>query len=465
MRLRLCEHRAVSIEPPVSSSPPAALGLLETWLLPLLAGALFAWASRDWLSLVHLTGPVTASDFHDYCLGVLSLRDGDPALWPPRRSRLAAALAFPWEGVASSLPRSAFLATVLVGGALFAWAREVGGRWAGPAAVLVALALAPLTVLPRMWSFYPTLTATFVVTATLTAAALRRGGVWLLAGGVGVAACLLVDVRGVFWAVPLGLLLLAAGVLRRQYLLTVGVVVVVALSFPVGRVVYSARALSLESQVNVRDLVVQHGGEDPGVLPLENQTGFVWGQAPPSTWPATARHLAAQRRQSPAVPSNWRLQPPRYRALVLWQTGLGAALTALAAVVLAARQRWQQAAALLPIAPFWLGLYGALQALDLQVRFLSQTFPALAVGAGALLGALLSGRPRTALGVLAVLALLVTGWVPSPVGPDADWRRRWPVRTAKLEEVRGHQSGSRPSTEPHVQRCAASAGSLLDIAL
>ena len=451
--------------PPAPRTSSALLVLLERWLLPVLAGGIFAWASRDWLSLVHLTGPVTASDFHDYCLGVLSLRDGDPALWPPRRSRLAAVLAVPWEGVASSLSRSALLASVLVGGGLFAWAREVGGRWAGPAAVGVALALAPLTVLPRMWSFYPTLTATFVVSAALVAAAVRRGGAWLLPGALGVAACLLVDVRGVFWAAPLGLLLLLTGLLRRQILWTAGAVVVVALSFPVGRAVYPDRAVSLESQVNLRDLVVQHGGADPGRLPLESQAGFVWGQASPSTWPATARHLAAQLRQSPAVPSNWRLQPPRYRSLVLWQTGLGAGLTALAVVVLLARRRYAQAAALLTSTPFWLGLYGTLQALDLQVRFLSQTFPALAVGVGALLGAVLSGRPRTALCALTLLALLVAGWVPSPLGPDADWRRRWPVRTAKLEEVRGHQSGARPSREPHVQRCAASAGSLLDIAL
>lgn len=432
--------------------------------MPVLAGLLFAWISRDWLSLIHLTGPVTASDFHDYCLGVLSLREGEAALWPPRRSRFAALLAVPFEGVASSLARSALLAAVLVGTGLFAWAREIGGRWAGPAAVLVALALAPMTVLPRMWSFYPTLTATFVLTAALVARAVRRGGPWLVLGAVGISACLLVDVRGVFWAVPFGLLLVLAGGLRRQLGWTVGAALVVALSYPVGGVVYPPRAVPLETQVNVRDLVVQHGGADPGVLPLTNGAGFVWGQTPMRSMPETARHLLGQLKQAPEVPSNWRLQPPRYREIVLWQTRLGAGLTGLAGVVLWARRRRLQAAALLTTGPFWLGLYGALEALDLQVRFLSQTFPVLAVGAGALLGAVLAGRPRAALGVLGGLALLVSGVVPSPLGPEADWRRRWPVRTAKLEEVRVHQAGTRLSGEVHIQRCAASAESLVDVA-
>ena len=446
--------------PPAPRTSSALLVLLERWLLPVLAGGIFAWASRDWLSLVHLTGPVTASDFHDYCLGVLSLRDGDPALWPPRRSRLAAVLAVPWEGVASSLSRSALLASVLVGGGLFAWAREVGGRWAGPAAVGVALALAPLTVLPRMWSFYPTLTATFVVSAALVAAAVRRGGAWLLPGALGVAACLLVDVRGVFWAAPLGLLLLLAGLLRRQILWTAGAVVVVALGFPVGRAVSGPRRV-----LGPRSLPPwSHGERTPAGFLWKARLASCGGRPRPApglrlrvTWqPSCARARLCRPTGGSSLPATGRWcsgrpdsgpASPHSRSWSCWPA--------------AGMRRLRPFS---PALPFGWACMAPSRPWTCRSVSLSD-LPGAGSGCGALLGAVLSGRPRTALCALTLLALLVAGWVPSPLGPDADWRRRWPVRTAKLEEVRGHQSGARPSREPHVQRCAASAGSLLDIAL
>ncbi len=427
--------------------------LLPELLLMGLSGVLVVALSSGWLIGFHqVGGPLTGSDFTEYCQSTGALRDGRLHLFSPSRSKLAAwpaAYLARGLGVIDGHAVAALIFTGVVGAGIYTWGRALRGRLAGLVAAIAYGAVGPLVLLPRTLSFYPETVAAFVWSAAGAAAAMRwRSGPALLLGGVGTALALSADVRGLFWALPaLGLSLLAACVppdwrrprawLRLPLRLAL-VLGPVALSYPLaGARLFRPDAPTLEAQV----AGFQADRQRALGLPVDRRPipeGYLWGQSDPLAIPETLGELVAMRAR---IPDAVRRFPEtvfgRYAHIEPWYGLIGGAL-ALAALGLA-RRPWRLAA-LAGMLPFFVVLRNAADFL-VYLRYLQApmaAFPViLALAAVALGFAPLPGIDRTrdapgrwrwadwarpALGLLAA-ALVVLGVLPSALSPVASWRR------------------------------------------
>lgn len=449
--------------------------------MPWAMGGLFLWSAFR-LSAFHVHPAFFSSDFLDYCLAMATLEDPALELWPDRRSRAAALLSWPFlgRGVVPGLYMGTQLALVLTGAGIYQWARSLAGPLAGVVAVLLGVAMGPNMGALRMLSFYPTLTATMVFAGLMVAMAWTRARPQDFLGlGLSVGACLLVDVRGALWAVPALLSGLAAvgfsdirwGARRwGRPLALVLLLLPVALSWPVAELAYPEHAVTLEGQLDVSNLTnTPEFGEDL-------MSGFVWGSSPPSEWLDSARTLLTERDKALAlIPDNARLQPPGARNAHVLPWRWPALLALVSGGVFLVRRPRVLAGLTLSLLPFGVALYGALNGLDLQLRFLSHIAPALAVllGVGLALPAQFladawvcrdprRGRAVRATQVLGVglLALAVYGLLPSPLAPDAAWRQRWSPGVAQLRAAIEVRAGSlTPDNEvERTQACAQSLG-------
>lgn len=243
-------------------------------------------------------GMLVASDYTRYCQDVGALRAETidryvainsvlPGLLPGLLARRA--------GVLDALLYTSMIATFAAAAGLYLWGRALGGRLAGALSALFFAAVAPLTVMVRSPTFYPEMTAVFIGTMACTALALRyRHPLALLLAGVGVALSLLVDLRGLLWAIPvLGLSLLAclprerrslprgAGAsLLRLLLLTAPVLA----SYPLGERAYLPDTTPLERQTEISfdDHARLLGLPEGSTLQTPRHRmddGFVWGRS------------------------------------------------------------------------------------------------------------------------------------------------------------------------------------------
>lgn len=408
------------------------------WLIGLSCGLSLLLLSENWLADGYLSGsPFSNADFPDYCLGLISLQDTDPTVWPLKRSRLAAlpaALASSELGVLGSLRFTARLSTALVGLGIYGWARSLGGRNAGVAAVGVALLLAPICLLPRLLSFYPFMTAILVLGAWLASVGLasseRKG---LLAVGIACAAVLCIDARGLVWAAPWGL----AGVLLAmrpsngpQQLLLLFLPLI--LSIPVARWAYPENAMSLEVQMDARPLFYK---ADPSMSehapPYDSGGNFVWGYSPPTDWLTTARFILEQSQLDPPPdfpPADSRFTVDnRVKPLIPFWIATG-----VIAVFILRKQPRKLLAAVVSIAPFALAFRAQLDLAEIFLRFQAQLLPGLCVLAGICVGGGVDRIPLPqkfrrlqAPSIVLALLLLVSGVVSTPLSRHANWRRPW----------------------------------------
>ncbi|MEE2750226.1 MAG: hypothetical protein VX519_02250 [Myxococcota bacterium] len=410
---------------------------LTDWVLAVGSGCLLLVASETWLADRYMSGPSTSADFQDYCWGILSSLESDSELWPAKRSRFAALpalfLAEPL-GILGALRRAAQLATVLVGFGLFGWARLLAGRTAGLSAIGIALALAPMCLLPKMLSFYPFMTAVLVLGGLMTTRGLLssspKGLLWV---GTACALALCVDVRGLVWAVPWGLAgIWRASTSQKPKLALTCLLIPIVLSAPIGRWAYPEHALSLESQMDARPLFYKAGSTDPTHAPPYEYGGeFVWGRSTPLEWPATVAFVTQQANLEPPAdfpPKNTRfIVDNRVRPLIpIW---IGSALFALIAL---GRPRGPALALVASVAPFALAFRGQLELAEIFLRFQAQLLPGLCILLGVCIGATLERLPlpkrlswAQAPAVLILLMLLVSGVGSTPLSQHANWRRPW----------------------------------------
>ena len=359
--------RAPASEEPWSTRVDVPLALAAGLASALLAGLwLTRFSFRDY--------PLTASDFEQYCQGVDLLRRGESAGWPAQRSVFAGVLAG-WLagplGVMDALVVNAFASMALAGATSYLWARSVGGRLAGVCAALGLGAVAPVAALTRTVTFYPTTVAGLLLASAGATAAMRwRTAPALAVAGTGAGVALLVDARGLVWALPAVGIALVAAILgpsstsrgRALPLRLLALATPLALSWAAGPWAYPEGAVTLENQVAIwaQDALRLSGTE--GRVP-RTPAGFIWGRSDPRDIPGTLLWLAALPGRLPAVlASNADVERLRHTTVGPWMAPL--AVSAMLVVAVHARRRPLAVLALAGTAlPFLIALRGATEVL------------------------------------------------------------------------------------------------------
>ena len=437
------------------------------WLdvaLVVCAGVSAAVLADRWFGGFHLGGAWTSSDFQDYCAGVWSLWNDLPEAFPVKRARLAGMLAAGSgaSDVLAALQRGAWLGALGVWAGLALWARALGGRWAVPLALLLGLAVSPLVLTSRMYTFYPAMNAVLVVGSALVATAVVRPRIATLAGaGVAVGLALSVDVRGVLWALPWGVGALGAAAWSgpRRSARLAAVLVPVGVSLALGAWSFPTDALSLEQQLDVRPLAEFRSGGEEARSAWSYSSRFVWGQTPPWALLGTVAFLLGNQRAAPSALGDLADFAPIVSAQLdpwLWPLAVG-----LVGVGIVARRRPRVLVGLwVTAAPFLLALYAARTSVELQLRFLSQALVVVPLVVGVAVGVGLDGlgRWRGWVGGLAVvaLALAVFGAVPGPLSPAAEWRRTWPPNS--LDYMRTTHHNAYTHLRPEFRTCRTALG-------
>jgi len=384
------------------------------------------------------------ADMVDYCNAILHLGGEADVAWSLKRSRLTGVLATALassEGIMSGLRGSSIVATGLIGSGLYLWGRAASGRTAGLIAVAAALAFSPLVLLPRILTFYPMVSAFFVLGAVgVTAGIVRRSPRALGLAGAGIGLALLADVRGLVWAVPWmagALLAVWRSTDRKRALLWLMAPLV--LSFGLARWSFPAGAVSFEKQLDVRPLFLIYGSDDAAHQPPHDTGGdFVWGRSGPWRLPQTGWFVMQQLQLK--APPNF---PPDVSQFVsddhlspMVPVWIGAGLLALGACIRRPRTALAVAAT---AAPFAIAFHGQMGMAEIRVRFLCQAMPGLAMLVGVGLGEVVDMLPGPMKGdkqhshpvralIAGGLVLAVTmGEISTKASPWARWRRPWPI--------------------------------------
>ncbi len=417
-----------------------------------------------WFGAFHLGGPWTSADFQDYCAGVYSLMTGGED-FPVKRARLAGVLAA-WSGasdVVRALQRGAWLGAAGVFVGLAAWARTLGGRWAVPFAMAMALAVSPIVLTSRMYTFYPAMNAVFVLGSAAVCVAMVRPRLGsMLGAGIAVGLALSVDVRGLLWAGPwgLGLVLALLGRRARRWSLWAALVVPVLLSYGLGAWSFPADALSLEQQLDVRPLAEYRAGGEEARSAWRYASRFVWGESAPWAALGTLAFLWRNQRAAPeALGELADFTPIIESQLDPWLGPLCVGLCA--SVVGLRRQGWKGLALGVTVLPFGLALWAARSSVELQLRFLSQALVVVPLAVGVALGVWRPcWRHRLAglawAGVLTSLLLSIFGAIPGPLSPMADWRQTWPPNT--LDYMRTTHRNAYTHLRPEFRVCRVALG-------
>jgi len=397
-----------------------------TWVLGLVCSGVGVWVAERWLAGWHLREwPVMARDFVQVCDAAGRIRDGDwsGGPWPQRTptSAAIAGLSARALGIVDGLRLSGALGLGACLFGLFAWATTLGGPVSGSAAVALALALAPVVVLPRSLHVYAPSFAAWVLAAAAATGAARRRSVGALAlAGLASAACLLLDGRGL----PFALAALTAGMLGlpeggwRSRLVGVGALLLpVLLSGALAHFILPAETPTLETQAlwfhaDVAGLDPHRSGQS------WTHPGFLWGHSPPWMIPwtlATLADLGAATRAAAHTSGAVGLVPPVALAM----------LGAVGAFRLARPAPRPWLATVIAAAPFLAALLQALATRPLP-RLLAGPSLILALAGGLAFAAIAAPREQrllpAALGGLWLL-LAVGGAVPGALHPDAEWRR------------------------------------------
>jgi len=435
------------------TGPPGDAGL--TWtdlLLAVLLGGVVALLCTIWLA--PFTSPGTRAlgspDFGEYCWHVGLYITNAMHEWGQNRARLAglpAGLMAPTVGVVDSLLLSATGSLAVIVGSVYIWGRALHGRAAGIAAAILVGAVGPLAVMGRMVTFYPVVTAGLTLASTGAAVALRWRTWWAIAlAGIGAGIALLVDVRGLLWALPavgLGGLAVLIGPPGRWWGLPIralALVLPLLLSWELGRWSYNPTSRSLEGSVAIYDELLLEGVPLPPRPARESpHQKFIWGYSDPRFIPETLQHL---RNQSAYIPS-WYHEQPQVRAG--WQRSgapwVAPVLAALAVAMVGLRRRPVLVIALLgTVFPFLVSMQGAVILKTSNLRFVASAMVfipvVLGVGFGVLVDGGLSrrgpkvdapGRPGVLLALGLALLAAILGLPPTWLSPAASWRVPYPL--------------------------------------
>jgi len=438
----LLRWKARLADPSTPWNTPVDLGLaLGSGLVVTLLST--AWMTRYFLFRYSLT----ASDFGQYCESIGAFRDGALAGWAKQRSLVAGFLPATLSdalGVVDALFVGALISHMVMGIGVFLWARAAHSRLAGMVAVLLTAAVAPLVHLSRTTTFYPETVAGCVMSAAAAMLALRyRSLPALITSAIMSSTVLLLDVRGLLWALPaIGLTataaVLAQGMARR--IVGLGALFLsLVISYQVGKQTTWDITPSLEQQTAfyVDEAIRRFAPDDPraGISTDEEvaDSRYVWGRSSLQEIPQTLYFLWSLKQDLPAgIENQPETQYFRRTHVIPW---LGPAGLSLLLVLWGARRRpWVALGFLGSLVPFAVALQGSSQMVA-HSRYIANgiTMIPVLLGAGfavAAQGALASqdtapdGPPLRSgdwMGLTLLLGL-VLGMVPTWLSPVANWR-------------------------------------------
>lgn len=461
-----------------STGRTAADGL--TGLDALLAAGLglgVALVCTVWLAPFTVPGTraLGSPDFGEYCWHVgLYLTDALHE-WGQNRSRLAglpAGLFAQQLGIIDGLLASAVTSLAVLVGGVYLWCRALHGRAAGVVGALLVGAVGPLAVLGRTLTFYPTVTAGLTLACAGAACALR----WRTAGtialaGLGAGLALLIDARGLLWALPavgIGALAVVVGPPGRWRGLPIRAVALVlplVVSYQLGSWAYSPQARTLEGHVAIYDELAERGVPLPPRTPPRNaDRQYVWGHSDLRHVPDTLAYLAEQGAyvpewyaQLPEVRAGWQRSgapwvPPLAGALVVIAWGLRRRPLLLFAVVGTTL-------------PFLVSMQGAVVMKTSNLRFVGSAMVFVPVLLGVAAGVVADGSlarrrrrdapgrrlPLFVLGALTLAAVL--GVPPTWLSPAAAWRVPWPMAEAAFGEALQVRDGVTTTNHNGLRMC------------
>jgi hypothetical protein len=407
------------------------------------AGMCVGWMPRYFM----LIAPLTASDFSQYCESVGAFRGDSLDAWVHQRSLVAGALPGMLSkhlGIVDGLFVSAVASIAALGAGVFLWARAAHSRVAGLMAALVTCAIAPLVLLSRTATFYPEAVATYVCCAAGVMLALRyRTLPAIVAGAVGIGCVLLIDVRGLIWALPaLGLVGVAA-LAARGWVRRIGGILVIGLvlwgSHSVGaRTTWETTpSLELQATYYVDEALRRASPNDPEAGIPNKDVGFpvrfIWGRSPISDIPETLSFLWALNQLLPEDIGD--LPETRYARRVHVMPYVWTGLFSLGLVLLGLRRRPLLMLGFVgSLVPFAIALQSASTAV-VHARYIATGIAMAPVILGVGFAVLYSGaltrrderRMQPLLGsgdllAIGVGVLLILGVIPSWLSPAATWR-------------------------------------------
>lgn len=444
--------------------------------------ALILGLSTLWSSAWYTTVSFFESDFAEYCVAVIEL-DGDftQADIPPKRTRLAAllpALLSKLTGIMNGFALSSMVTTVLAFVFVFVWATALGGVGAGMYSVGILSLMTPMVLMPRFLTFYPPIVlVTIFAAAGLALWGRFRTPITALMCGLGVAACLLIDVRGVVWAVPFwigGVCLLSFNVKAQNILSALLLHIPIWGSWFGGWWSYSSNASSLEKQLDVRPLYVGFDELNPLFQPPWTvDSGFVWGWFEPTQIVDTVRFIWIQR--SYPVPEEflkWQLTADGPRdEMAFWTLAMGlGVLCSLGTMFYRTFGKGKTERILLllcTLSPFLLLFHSLQSMVEQHIRFTMHTMPGVAVAIGIgmairppskfglKLWYRVPTRLRTAIWFIAVVALVygIHFAQVSPFYAKAEWRHAWRLNATDWSRMVNMQQ-SVAELKPYEQVCA-----------
>lgn len=417
----------------------------ECGLALLVGGAMAVLCSVVLANEYMPSGNHTTSDFAEYCSAVITRASGELSAYSQNRSLLAAlpsALLLPHLGLIDAMTLPGGIAVGAMASGLYWWGRAIHGRLAGLVSAMAVGAFIPLTMMSRFLSFYPEITAVFVLAAGLSAVAVRvRTPLALAIGSLSSALCLLVDLRGLLFAIPFFGLLMGSAVMgpRRQWPSRLLIpVTAIGLAWWLAPTAYIPNHHApLERQVSIHQRLVDRSLDVPPELLALPQTQYVWGESPIHQIPSSIWNLQQQMALAPiSLQDSDETRSNYSRFLAPWHVPLGI-LGGLGGLGLLSRRRhaWRVIAALVTCAPFVASLRGAVSTQQAVLRFVSSGEPWMALALGVGFASLVQGAPRqgqtprTSMRTWCAAALFVVmllGWVPSFVSHRAAWRQELP---------------------------------------
>lgn len=427
----------------------------------LLAGPVL---STHYLSL----GTLTASDFGQYCTALSAWREGDLSFWAIQRSVAAGAVAGMLSsslGIIDALVLAAHLSVALLFSALYLWGRALGDRLSGVFSALLGLGVPFVVILSRTVTFYPEVLAISVLSSAGAALCWRyRSFPAFFMGGLGIGLVLLVDVRGLLWALPaLGICVLASlGAPWRFLPLRLGFLALpIWASYWLGRLAFRPTTPSLERQVTwyLADTLRFAGlaSSDPVLQgKAYPATDFLWGYTSPLHIVDTLTTLISLQKKLPPMGQSVDGQVVWATQVLPWaEIGIPCLILCLWSF----HKHPRLSVGLLSFFPYIFSLQGALQGMT-QIRYISSCFVALPVILG--LGLATFGRGALVLPAHAptpqswqrlglgggFLLLLVLGILPNWLSPFASWRAPLRAEDEPMHTLNVLQGGDDRHTDP-----------------
>jgi len=452
-------------------------------LIALLIGIGFAIVSA-WVISPHLissatTLPYISPNFGDYCeyLGLWDVQNADAAKdidfnHPGRRTMAAsipAKLFLSSFGIIDGLAAGAFLCSIIFAASLYLWATALFGRFAGFCTILAALSTANLCLITRHFTFYPTIIASFTLSAAITTIAMRnnnRGGIAYLFAGLSIGFSLLVDVRGLIWVgICIPLLVLSAmlqkgGLRKLRNLLFLGIPIWASFqlgTWNTGRLNPS----SLEEQVDIRPLAHAHGARGSDFSPpYFYPDGYTWGVSSLRSLPKTVQFMVGQIqiKLPESVLSVRRTETEIYiKQVQIWEK---ISIIALIISIIALRKdRWALTGLIVTGIPYAAAQLGIHTQHEFRVRFLFHTLPytAILIGIACMYVLFQCNRVLVGMGLLnpvnqdrfpqktlrwifllgsTIITLNICGVIDGPLSPKAEWRgKKWMISHGHINNV------------------------------